>query len=307
MSRRRTTAAAAMLCAVLLLVGCGSTYTPPPGPSPTRAPSVGEVPESNCSDSLQSYAPNWPGAAQLPTGELTVAVNTDAPPLAWQSQTGEFQGFEVDLAHAIADHLYRGPGHLRLVPADDDLLNLLPNDREDAHPVDLAIGQVPLTCGNWDRATLSASYLTTSTALVGRVGAPIPQSLDSLTTMPQPHDRVCTNEGTGQPQLTGARAASSMSECLMWLQQGDVDLIVTEAAQAHGLLEQDPTLRSVADDDAINYGVAAGQSWSGLQAGVNQALSQWIASGGWQQSYDRWLREDLGDARPPQPSYGRTP
>lgn len=304
--RTRLTAAASLLSAALLLVGCGSTYTPPRGPRPTRAPSpvmIGDRPASTCSDSLQSYAPASATISGLDSDKMVVGVNTDAPPLAWQSQTGAFQGFEVDLATAVVDHLYGEPGHLRLVPIDDDSL---PEDFSNG--VDLIIGQVPLTCGNWDRATLSASYLTTSNTLLARVSDPTELKAPTLESLPYPNERICTNTGTGQRQLAGARGAASVSQCLVWLQQGEIDLIVTESARATGLLQQDRTLRRLADlPEPVNYGVAAGKDRTELQAGVNEALSQWIASGRWQASHDRWLREDLGDGRPPQPSYGRNP
>lgn len=305
-ARTRLTAAASVLSAALLLVDCGSTYTPPRGPRPTRAPShvtIGERSESTCSDSLQSYAPARTIISALNSDKMVVGVNTDAPPLAWQGQTGEFQGFEVDLAKAVVDHLYGEPGHLRLVPVDDDSL---PEDF--SYGVDLIIGQVPLTCGNWGRATLSASYLTTSTTLLARVSDPTELKAPTLESLPYPNERICSNTGTTERQLAGARGAPSVSQCLVWLQQGEIDVIVTESAQAAGLLKQDRTLRRLADlPEPVNYGVAAGKDQAELQAGVNGALSQWIASGRWQASHDRWLREDLGDARPPQPSYGRNP
>lgn len=294
----------ALLAALVLTAGCGASY------SPTRVPSAAEKgtlqvrEEVQCTNPLQSFSPDTdPGHWRKVLDEkMVVGVNADAPPLASRNlDSGALEGFEIDLATAVTDILYGEPGHLQLVTVDDQ-----PVPRTDRSHLDLVIGQVPMTCSNWDRATFSASYLTTSTAMLVRSGDPKKPVSPTLQSLPYPTDRICTNRGNQQVLFAEAQAPGSVSQCLVRLQQGRADLIVTETAQAGGLIAQDPAVQRVPGTaDTTNYAVLADSSEPELQAMVNAALSQWIASGGWQASHDRWLRPLVGEGRPPQPSYGR--
>ncbi|MBL7501215.1 transporter substrate-binding domain-containing protein [Frankia sp. CNm7] len=105
------------------------------------------------------------------------------------------------------------------------------------------------------------------------------------------------------------------ADCLVAVQQGDADAVATDNVILAGMARQDEYLR--VESEAFNevfgteletlaepYGVALWRSGDQAQDDefvrfVNGALRDWMAGGGWADSYDHWFRDALGPRSTP--------
>lgn len=97
-------------------------------------------------------------------------------------------------------------------------------------------------------------------------------------------------------------------DCLVRLQMGEVDAVVTDNALAAGQAAQDPAVElKGAPFTTEYYGVATKKGADDLVSRVNKVLVDYRAGGMeslWMQSYRNWLKDGLpGITAPPAPKY----
>ena len=112
------------------------------------------------------------------------------------------------------------------------------------------------------------------------------------------------------PSSLGITVVPNQLDCLVRLQLGEVDAVVTDGALAASQAAQDPTIElKGAAFTTEYYGVAMKKDATDLVRRVNQILVDYRADG-WQASYDKWLSATLGAdstaSEPPAPQYLRT-
>jgi polar amino acid transport system substrate-binding protein len=123
---------------------------------------------------------------------------------------------------------------------------------------------------------------------------------------------VCSAKGsTAETALKAKSYGADVSttvpnqlDCLVRLQLGEVDAVVTDSALAAGQAAQDPTVQLKGKPFTTEYyGIAMKKGSDDLVRRVNQVLVEYRAQE-WQESYDKWLADDLGpDVEPPAPQY----
>lgn len=100
-------------------------------------------------------------------------------------------------------------------------------------------------------------------------------------------------------------------DCLVKLQLGEVDAVVTDGALAASQAAQDPTvtLKGGLFTDEY-YGVAMKRGSNDLVRQVNRTLENYIKDGDWEKSYEKWLHPTLdqgekksASATPPEAHY----
>lgn len=328
MSRRpaaghRMHALLAALCLFAVIAGCAPAQVATSMPSATVAVSATappEVPDGTCRDATHSYdpLPELPAAQEitdastrriLDRGFVVVGVSGDTRLLgAYNPLTGQLEGFDIDLARAVAQSLLGSPDHVqfRVITAADRIPLL------QRHEVDFVARNMSMTCARWADVGFSASYYASGQKLLVRTrpGAPTPtQSLDDMA-----GQRVCAPAATSSLEriasVPGAIAvpAGSHTDCLVLFQQGKVDAITGDDVVLAGLADQDP-YAAVTTAPAISqepYGLAFNSSDRYLIRYVNRVLADYEADGRWQQGYDKWFRPALGPgAGPPPARYGR--
>jgi polar amino acid transport system substrate-binding protein len=104
-----------------------------------------------------------------------------------------------------------------------------------------------------------------------------------------------------RPTLFGV---SNWTDCLVMLQQGQVDAISTDDVVLIGLANQDPTVEVVGASLGVEpYGIGIKKENSDLVRFVNGVLQEMRQDGTWERLYNTWLRS-LGPAPlPPNPRY----
>jgi polar amino acid transport system substrate-binding protein len=311
---------------VLTAAGCGSSSTPPS--SVTIAPvealpsgahevtsTVPVVEKTECKDREASLRPGpspWPGAmprgstmaAIAQRGRLIVGVDQNSNPFGFRNpSTGKLEGFDIDVAREIARAIFGDPDRIdpRVVEA---------KQRESAlqsGEVDLVVRTYSITCERKTVVAFSTTYFIAHQKILVVKGS----GIDSAAALSG--KRVCAVTGTtslttllGLDSKPTVIAVTSWTDCLVMLQQGQVDAISTDDAVLAGLKEQDEKNLEIVGESLGDepYGVGVNLEHQDLIRFVNGVLEQMRVDGTWQRLYDAWLQKLLGPSPgPPQPQY----
>ncbi|MFH8972706.1 glutamate ABC transporter substrate-binding protein [Streptomyces sp. NPDC017890] len=230
----------------------------------------------------------------------------------------ELEGFDIDLVHRIAEDILGDPDavQFKAIPTDQRIPAI-----QDGR-VDMVVRTMTINCARLTEVAFSAPYFKTGQQLLAPKSSPITGYNDTLA-----GKKICTATGSTafstleQDQRDGELAADAdlgttvpnQLDCLVRLQLGEVDAVVTDDALAASQAAQDPTVELKGDAFTTEYyGVAMKKDADDLVRRVNQILVEWRAdkARGWQYSYDEWLsetmRRDAGKSAPPPPQYLRT-
>jgi polar amino acid transport system substrate-binding protein len=213
------------------------------------------------------------------------------------------EGFDIDLVHAIADQILGTPNAKVLYRA------IPTNERIGAvqhGTVDMVVRTMTITCERTRQVAFSTAYFKTGQQILAPEHTHITGYNTSLT-----GKRVCAAKGATGLEWLSRRSFGSVIvqvpnqlDCLVRLQLGQADAVVTDGALAAGLAAQDPAVKLVgARFDTEYYGVAMKKDADDLVRRVNLILEEYRKSG-WQASYNKWLKADLGPSDgPPAPEY----
>lgn len=300
-----------VLAAGLLLAACGydDTRVPKPGEDQTSAGSSSTPVQ--CDDATESYAPSSDRtAARAELGKeglLVVGVSADTIKLGSANPFDRFeiQGFDIDVARAIADAL--GVGLRLQVISAADRIPLL-----DSGEIDIVARNMTMNCSRWKDIGFSAVYYNATQKVLVRTDDVAAFEKDGVASLEG--KRVCAPAGSTsidnikeiQPGVV-AVPAGNHTGCLVKFQQGEVDAITGDDTVLAGLAAQDPYAK-VPDQAKLTdepYGIGVNKDNVALIRFVNSVLEQRRSNGEWQKSYDKWLKPYLGNATAPAPTYGR--
>ncbi|GAA3125971.1 glutamate ABC transporter substrate-binding protein [Streptomyces rectiviolaceus] len=225
-------------------------------------------------------------------------------------KTATLEGFDIDLAHKIAEEI--------LGDRDAVLFRAIPTNQRvkaiQSGQVDMVVRTMTITCEREEDVSFSTAYFKTGQQVLAPKSSDITGFDDTLD-----GKKVCSAKGStaltklGELKKKGLDAdigttVPNQLDCLVRLQLGEVDAVVTDSALAASQAAQDPTVE-LKGDAPLNteyYGVAMKKPEKGkddLVRRVNQVLEDYRKSG-WQKSYDHWLKPALGEsAGPPAPKY----
>ncbi|MDL2076547.1 glutamate ABC transporter substrate-binding protein [Streptomyces sp. GXMU-J15] len=229
----------------------------------------------------------------------------------------ELEGFDIDLVHRIAEDILGDPDavQFKAIPTNQRI----PAIQEGR--VDMVVRTMTINCDRLADVAFSAPYFKTGQQVLAPKSSKITGYDDSLADA-----RICTAEGSTaystleqgreDGDLPGSadisRTVPNQLDCLVRLQLGEVDAVVTDGALAASQAAQDPTVELKGEAFTTEYyGVAMKKDADDLVRRVNQILVDYRkdTSGGWQASYDKWLSATLGaeskDSEPPAPQYLR--
>ncbi|MET0703669.1 MAG: glutamate ABC transporter substrate-binding protein [Mycobacterium sp.] len=311
-----------VLLVITLISGCGPSSSPAPAVSvspvdaqPAGALMVTSVPAAAANDcdreaSLRPGPLPQPGvmppgstmAAIADRGRLIVGVDQDSYPFGSRNPTtGELEGFDIGLAHEIARAIFGDPNRIEL-----KVIN--PSQRESElqqGKVDLVVRTYSITCARAEKVAFSSTYYVANQKVLVTKGSGIdsPAALSDR--------RVCSVNGTTSlPALFELNPAptvigvSSWTDCLVMLQQGQVDAVSTDDAVLAGLAVQDPNLAVVGASMGLEpYGVGVNKANEDLVRFVNGVLAQIRADGTWERLYDNNLRSLGPSPGPPVARY----
>ncbi|MDG6107190.1 glutamate ABC transporter substrate-binding protein [Dactylosporangium aurantiacum] len=221
-------------------------------------------------------------------GRLIVGIDQNAYLTSYRDPvTGQVVGFEIDLAREIARALLGNPDAIqwRAITTADRIPVL--QRRE----VDMVIRTMTSTCERMQQVAFSTEYLTSGQRLLVNRGSGIKDFADLA------GRKVCATRGSTsivtimkQPSKPVAVATDSTLDCLVMLQQGQVDAVSTVDVLLLGLAAQDPGTEVVgariSDEPSA---VAMPLETPELVRFVNGVLDRIRADGTWTTIYSRWF------------------
>jgi polar amino acid transport system substrate-binding protein len=235
-----------------------------------------------------------------------------------RGKSGDLEGFDIDLVHRIAEDILGDANavQFKAIPTNQRIPAI-----QDGR-VDMVVRTMTINCARIQDVAFSAPYFKTGQQVLAPKSSSITGFDDSLA-----DQRICTAEGsTAHSTLKEAREAGDLPasadisttvpnqlDCLVRLQLGEADAVVTDGALAASQAAQDPTVQLKGDAFTTEYyGVAMKKDAHDLVRRVNRILVDYRkdTSNGWQASYDRWLsatlEEDSAKSEPPAPEYRRS-
>ncbi|TCN54329.1 polar amino acid transport system substrate-binding protein [Rhodococcus sp. SMB37] len=276
----------------------GAAFAPSPSAFPTP---------TECGDPTASLRPtdNDTGAALdaiSARGRLIVGLDTGSNLMSYRDPaTGRIAGFDVDIAREIARDILGDPEAVEF-----RILNSAERERalQDG-TVDIVAKTMSITCARREHVDFSTVYFLAQQRVLVVKDSDIRSASDLA------GRRVCIAAGTTSltrmQQLQPAASiltVPSWADCLVVLQQRQVDAVSTDDTILAGLASQDPYLELVGPSlGSEPYGIGIPRDHDAVVRAVNGTLARIRADGTWTELYNRYLQV-LGPApAPPAPTY----
>lgn len=270
----------------------------------------------DCDAGLRPSGP-LPAPGAMPTGStmqriqqrgyLIAGVDQDTYLFGYRNPSGDpadppVVGFDVDFVRAVSQAIFGSPDKVRYqVLTQADRLPALSN-----HTVDLVADILTVNCARKQQADFSADYFDAGQRIL----------VDQTSTIAGPGDlsgkKVCAAAGTTSIQKLADPAyhaipvsAVTWADCLVMLQQGQVDAISTTDVVLLGLQVQDPATRIVGPRFTFErHGLGVPKGEDDFVRFLNGLLEQMTADGAWTGIYTQWIGTRLGPVpAPPVPQY----
>ncbi|MEU5974341.1 glutamate ABC transporter substrate-binding protein [Streptomyces sp. NPDC047315] len=295
-------------------VPAGTGGTTPVTPVTRAAAQECDSPEA----SLTPSAADGPTVAAIKKrGKLVVGVDQNSYRWGYRNPTnGAIEGFDIDLARAVAEDLLGSKDAVifRAIPTNQRI-PALNNDT-----VDIVVRTMTINCARIKQVAFSTAYFQSGQQVLAPKNSDVTGYDASLK-----GKRVCTAEGStanealkensfgavfqdehdGRPGDEDVLTVPNQLDCLVRLQQGLVDAVVTDSALAAGQAAQDPAveLKGGKPFTTEYYGVATKLGKDDLVRRINKVLEEYRPVA-WKQAYENWLEADLpGMTAAPAPKY----
>lgn len=229
-------------------------------------------------------------------GEITIGVKFDVPPFGVKNpQTGEVEGFDVEMGKAIASALGVEPKFIEAI--SDNRIPFL----EDG-TADVILSTMTINEERVQQIDFSDPYFIAR----GRVLVPGDSDITGVADLAGRN--VCTALGSTYEANLKAQApeaklklVDSYSECLELVQNGAVDAVSTDDVILTGMIIQDDTLKLVGEELTQEpYGAGIKKGETEVVDFVNGVFQSIKDDGTWAKLHQEWIGKYTGEtAEPP--------
>lgn len=202
-------------------------------------------------------------------------------------KTGLLEGFDIDIAREMARDILGDPTKIQF----QALTSAQRIPALQSGQVDLVVRSMTITCRRLNDVAFSTVYYQASQRILARTDSAIKGAADLG------GKRACATTGsTSVSTMLALKPAPTVygvadwTDCLVMLQQGQVDAVSTDDSILAGLAQQDPYLQVVGTSLSPEpYGIGIKRDASDLIRFVNGVLDRLRTDGTWQRIYARWL------------------
>src|ERR1700722_13249740 len=299
--------------ASLALAACGTSGTvkpvseTPPSVLPKGAEIVHPTPpqadDTSCNPTASVQPPAaMPTPGQMPAGSFMAKIEARGYPnggvddntYLWgyrEPGAANPTGFDIDMLDQVAEAIF-GPSypehiHYTIVPNADRVQAV------QSGQVDIVAETMTINCAREKDVDFSTVYYEAGQEILG------PNNSTITGTKDLGGKRVCAANGStslqnlvrpGMPKHIQLWGVNNETDCLVMLQQGQVDAISTDDVILLGLAAQDPNVKVLGPTFSPEpYGMAISKTHPEFTSFVNGVLTQVRADGTWAKIYDTWL------------------
>jgi glutamate transport system substrate-binding protein len=228
-------------------------------------------------------------------GELVVGVKYDVPPFGFKNpQSGEVEGFDVDIGTKIAEALGVEPVFKEAI--SDNRIPFLQDGT-----VDLVLSTMTITSDRAVEIDYSRPYFVAHGRILVPEGSDI-AGIEDLggksvcTAIDSTYETTISDE---QPDAD-LKLVDSYSECYELLQDGAVDAVSTDDVILTGMVIQaqdsDQPLELVGDELTTEpYGAGVPDEDQEFATFVSGVIDETFASGEWDDLYEEWVGQYTGE------------
>jgi glutamate transport system substrate-binding protein len=231
-------------------------------------------------------------------GEIKIGVKYDVAPFGFKNpQSGDIEGFDVDLGKAIAESLGVEPNFVEAI--SDNRIPFLQDGT-----ADLILSTMTITGERDQEIDFSEPYYVARGRILVNQDDNSIQGVDDLA-----GKKVCTALGSTyeetikeQAPRADLRLVDSYSECLELIQNGAVDAISTDDVILTGMIIQDDSLKLVGEPLTTEpYGAGIKEGDTEFQEFVNGVIADYKQDGRWDEAYEKWVGQ-YTDTEPEAPT-----
>jgi polar amino acid transport system substrate-binding protein len=273
---------------------------------------------TNCGNPTASLRPPnpMPAPGQMPAGStmariqaaghLVVGVDQNTFLFGYRDpKTNSLNGFDIQMARDVAQAIFGDPNKVvfKAITSGQRIDALT---KPGPLQVDMVVRTFTINCDRAQQVAFSTVYYQASRKVLVRANSTV-TGIGDLG-----GKKVCATNGSdslSQGQ-SGANppipvAVNDWSDCLVMLQQGQVDAIITDDTILAGMEAQDSNTKIVGGSIAPEpYGIAFPKTTPDFVSFVNGVLDQIRGDGQWTQTYQQWLGDRLGPTpTPPAATY----
>jgi polar amino acid transport system substrate-binding protein len=325
-SRARLAVGAALLA--VLAVGCASNTGPvnlaTVGAANTPLPGgvlIGKAalpaatgPAPTCPNVTASLRPpaTMPAPDHMPTGTTMARIQARGYLIAGVDQntflfgyrdpkTNTLDGFDIQMVRDVAKAIFGDPGKVQFKAITSaQRVTVLKSGQ-----VDLVARTFTINCARLQDVAFSTVYYQAQRRLLVRADSNV-NSISALggkrLCATAGSDSLSTNQSAAKPPIPVA--VNDWSDCLVMLQQGQVDGVVTDDTILAGMEAQDSNTRIVQEKSLAPepYGIAFPKQNTDFVSFVNGVLANVRSSGEWTKTYNTWVGSRLGKTPAPPPA-----
>jgi glutamate transport system substrate-binding protein len=229
-------------------------------------------------------------------GEIAIGVKYDVPPFGFKNpQSGDIEGFDVDVGKAIADKLGVKPKFIEAI--SDNRIPFLQNGT-----ADLILSTMTINKERDQEIDFSEPYYVAR----GRVLVPQNSEITGVADLKK-GTSVCTALGSTYEENLKKQApdaerklVDSYSECLELIQNGAVDAVSTDDVILTGMIIQDDSLKLVGDELTTEpYGAGIKDGDAAFKEFVDSTIAEFKSDGRWKQTHEKWVSQYTDEPQEP--------
>jgi glutamate transport system substrate-binding protein len=264
------------LTALFAVAGCGDDEEPAGGGGEEPAQKAEKFPADTTMGKIQAK------------GEISIGVKYDVPPFGFKNpQSGDIEGFDIDVGKAIAEKLGVKPKFIEAI--SDNRIPFLKNGT-----ADLILSTMTINKERDQEIDFSEPYFVAR----GRVLVGPDSDIKGVEDLGK-GDSVCTALGSTyeenlkkQAPQAERKLVDSYSECLELIQNGAVDAVSTDNVILTGMIIQDDTLKLVGEDLTTEpYGAGIKNNDAEFKEFVDSTIEEFKTDGRWKKTHEKWVSQ----------------
>jgi polar amino acid transport system substrate-binding protein len=305
------------------LANVGTVAPPLPGGIVTgKAALPPATSQANCGDPTPSLRPPavMPAPGQMPANSTMAAIQQRGYLIAGVDQNtflfgyrdpklNQLVGFDIDMVRDVAQAIFgdSSPNRILYKAITSAQRPTALQGGTGSDQVDMVARTYTITCARLSQVAFSTVYYQASRKLL------VPNSSKVTDINQLGGKKICATTGSdslgtnqGQADAPIPVAVNDWSDCLVMLQQGQVDAVSTDDTILAGMVAQDSNTKIVGPAIAPEpYGLAFPKDHTDFVSFVNGVLENIRTDGSWASSYATWLKGHLSAdvPAPPSPEY----